>query len=66
MKKRLGLVLEDAQMTFFESSAFVFFDSILCDRKRLPDGITVHLPKVLHKVFIPWEEIADFKKMRFG
>lgn len=62
MKKRLYLVLDDAEMTLFESNAFIFFDSILCDRERLPECITTLLPKVLHKVFIPWEEIADFKK----
>lgn len=62
MKKNLALVLDDAEMTLFESNAFIFFDSLLCDRERLPECITVHLPKVLYKVFIPWEEITDFKK----
>lgn len=60
MKQNIGKLINDAGVTTYEGNSFWFFNSILCDRERLPESITSLLPKVIYKQFIPWEEIDNF------
>lgn len=60
MKLNISHVLKNSVTSTYEVDAFYLFDVMLCDRERLPVFITNLLPKVLHKVFIPWDQIVDF------
>lgn len=64
MKENIANLINAAQTTTYEGNGFYHFDGMLCDRERLPECIVALLPKVLHKVFIPWEEMQDFGDLR--
>lgn len=66
MKKRLGLVLGDAQITFFESNAFVFLIQFYVIVNGFLSVLRLSCRKSCIKFLFRGKKSRTSKKMKFG